>query len=62
MTGIVTQPQSMANWQDQRSSDKYALKRLMVKLEQADAKRHSLNGQYPPKGIFKTTLKYSRND
>jgi len=62
MAGIVAQPRGTANRQDQRSSDEYALKPLMVKPEQADAKRHSLNGQYPPKGIFKTTLKYCRND
>ncbi|WP_322057788.1 hypothetical protein [Paraburkholderia sp. J63] len=70
MAGIVAQPRG-AKRRDQRSSDEYALKPLMaepalmvnqrykptLQIEQADAKRHSLNGQYPPKGIFKTTLK-----
>ncbi|MFC4707446.1 hypothetical protein [Paraburkholderia caffeinitolerans] len=40
MAGIVAQLHGVATRQDQRLADEYALKRLMVKPEQADAKRH----------------------
>jgi hypothetical protein len=42
MAGIVAQLHGAANRQDQRSSDEYALKRLMVKPEWADANKAPL--------------------
>ncbi|WP_213305352.1 hypothetical protein [Paraburkholderia sacchari] len=40
MAGIVAQLHGVANQQDLRPADEYALKRLMVKPERVDAKRH----------------------